>query len=56
MPPLDEGSLLFMPSLLPAASLTQAQDVIARQDSAIRFLLAPCLYCMVKERQLRRQV
>ena len=36
MPPLDEGSLLFMPSLLPAASLTQAQEVIARQDLAIQ--------------------
>jgi Cu(I)/Ag(I) efflux system membrane protein CusA/SilA len=36
MPPLDEGSLLYMPSLLPAASLTQAQEAIARQDAAIR--------------------
>ena len=36
MPPLDEGSLLFMPSLLPSASLTEAQQVVARQDSAIR--------------------
>lgn len=35
MPPLDEGSLLFMPSLLPSASLTEAQQVVARQDSAI---------------------
>jgi Cu(I)/Ag(I) efflux system membrane protein CusA/SilA len=36
MPPLDEGSFLFMPSLLPSASLTQVQEVLARQDSAIR--------------------
>jgi Cu(I)/Ag(I) efflux system membrane protein CusA/SilA len=36
MPPLDEGSLLYMPSLLPSASLTQAQEVIAQQDIAIR--------------------
>jgi Cu(I)/Ag(I) efflux system membrane protein CusA/SilA len=36
MPPLDEGSLLFMPSLLPSASLTEAQEVMARQDAAIR--------------------
>ncbi|HTN00563.1 MAG TPA: efflux RND transporter permease subunit, partial [Planctomycetaceae bacterium] len=36
MPPLDEGSLLYMPSLLPSASLTEARDVIARQDVAIR--------------------
>jgi Cu(I)/Ag(I) efflux system membrane protein CusA/SilA len=35
MPPLDEGSLLFMPSLLPSASLTQVQEVLARQDLAI---------------------
>ncbi len=35
MPPLDEGSLLFMPSLLPSASLTAAQEVMARQNSAM---------------------
>lgn len=35
MPPLDEGSLLFMPSLLPGASLTQALDVASAQDRAI---------------------
>lgn len=35
MPPLDEGSLLYMPSLLPAASLTQVEEVLARQDEAI---------------------
>lgn len=36
MPPLDEGSLLYMPSLLPSASLTQALEVLARQNAAIR--------------------
>lgn len=36
MPPLDEGSLLYMPSLLPSASLTQVQKVLARQNVAIR--------------------
>ncbi len=36
MPPLDEGSLLFMPSLLPSASLTEAKEIIARQDIAIQ--------------------
>ena len=35
MPPLDEGSLLYMPSLLPSASLTEAQKVIAQQDVAM---------------------
>ena len=35
MPPLDEGSLLAMPSLLPSASLTEVQDVIARQNRAM---------------------
>ncbi len=35
MPPLDEGSLLFMPSLLPAGSLTETLDVMAIQDRAI---------------------
>ena len=36
MPPLDEGSLLYMPSLLPSASLTEVQRVLARQDLAIQ--------------------
>lgn len=36
MPPLDEGSFLYMPSLLPSGSLTQAQQVLARQNAAIR--------------------
>lgn len=35
MPPLDEGSLLAMPSLLPSASLTEVQQVIAKQDRAM---------------------
>lgn len=36
LPPLDEGSILYMPSMLPSASLTQTQEVIARQNAAIR--------------------
>lgn len=36
MPPLDEGSLLYMPSLVPAGSLTAALEVVAQQDMAIR--------------------
>lgn len=36
MPPLDEGSLLYMPSLLPSGSLTVAQEVLAKQNMAIR--------------------
>ena len=35
MPPLNEGDLLFMPVLLPGASITQTQDVIAKQDMII---------------------
>ncbi len=35
MPPLDEGSILFMPSLLPSASLTEVQKAVAIQDNAI---------------------
>ncbi|MEW6077914.1 MAG: efflux RND transporter permease subunit [Thermodesulfobacteriota bacterium] len=35
MPPLDEGSFLYMPSLLPQASLSQAVEVNSRQDMAI---------------------
>lgn len=36
MPPLDEGSLLYMPSLLPSASLSEGQKILAKQDAAIR--------------------
>jgi Cu(I)/Ag(I) efflux system membrane protein CusA/SilA len=32
MPALDEGSFLYMPSLLPAASLTQVMEVLKKQD------------------------
>jgi len=36
MPALDEGSLLYMPSLVPAASLSATVDVLSKQDRAIR--------------------
>jgi Cu(I)/Ag(I) efflux system membrane protein CusA/SilA len=36
MPPLDEGSFLYMPSLLPSSSLTEVQQVLAEQDLAIQ--------------------
>ena len=32
MPPLNEGDLLFMPVLLPGASITQAKSVMEKQD------------------------
>ena len=35
MPPLNEGDLLFMPVLLPGASITQAKDVMTKQDLII---------------------
>lgn len=36
MPPLNEGDLLFMPVLLPGASLTQVKDVMQKQNKIIR--------------------
>ncbi len=36
MPPLDEGSFLFMPSLMPHASIGEALDVVRKQDMAIQ--------------------
>jgi len=36
MPTLQEGSLLFMPVLLPATSLTEVQRIMAWQDRVIR--------------------
>ena len=36
MPPLNEGDLLFMPVLLPGASLTQVMEVMKKQDIVIK--------------------
>lgn len=36
MPPLNEGDLLFMPVLLPGASLTQVMEVMQKQDKIIQ--------------------
>ncbi|MBN1384770.1 MAG: efflux RND transporter permease subunit [Elusimicrobia bacterium] len=36
MPPLNEGDMLFMPVLLPGASLTQVMDVMKKQDIIIK--------------------
>jgi Cu(I)/Ag(I) efflux system membrane protein CusA/SilA len=35
MPPLNEGDLLFMPVLLPGASLTQVMEVMKKQNSIL---------------------
>ena len=35
MPPLDEGSFLFMPTTMPHASIGEALDVLQKQDKAI---------------------
>jgi Cu(I)/Ag(I) efflux system membrane protein CusA/SilA len=36
MPPLNEGDLLYMPVLLPGASLTQVKEVLTRQTQSIK--------------------
>ena len=36
MPPLNEGSLLFMPVLVPGTSLTQVKEILSWQDRVIR--------------------
>lgn len=36
MPPLDEGSYLYMPTLMPHAGIGSALDAISAQDKAIR--------------------
>ncbi len=35
MPPLDEGSYLFMPTTMPHASIGEAMDVLRKQDMAM---------------------
>jgi Cu(I)/Ag(I) efflux system membrane protein CusA/SilA len=36
MPPLDEGTLLYMPSTLPGISVTEAERILETQDKIIR--------------------
>jgi Cu(I)/Ag(I) efflux system membrane protein CusA/SilA len=36
MPPLDEGSFLFMPSAMPHASIREVLDIVRKQDRAIQ--------------------
>jgi len=36
MPPLDEGSFLYMPTTMPHASIGEALDVLSKQDMAFR--------------------
>lgn len=36
MPPLDEGSLLFMPTMLPNISITEAKRIVQVQDAIIK--------------------
>lgn len=35
MPPLDEGSILYMPTTLPGISVAQAQELLQRQDQLL---------------------
>jgi Cu(I)/Ag(I) efflux system membrane protein CusA/SilA len=35
MPPLDEGSLLFMPTTVPGVSIAQARQIMRHQDSVL---------------------
>jgi len=36
MPPLDEGSFLYMPTTMPHASIGEALDILQKQDKALR--------------------
>jgi copper/silver efflux system protein len=38
MPPLDEGSYLYMPSTMPHASIGESLDALQKQDMAIRMI------------------
>ena len=39
MPPLDEGSFLYMPTTMPHASIGEALDVLQKQDTAFNSIL-----------------
>ncbi|MBI4061786.1 MAG: efflux RND transporter permease subunit, partial [Elusimicrobia bacterium] len=36
MPPLNEGTILYMPTTLPGISVTQAADLLGRQDAILK--------------------
>ena len=36
MPPLDEGTVLFMPTTLPGASVSRAREILRIQDAALK--------------------
>ncbi len=36
MPPLNEGTILYMPTTLPGISVAQAQDLLVRQDQLLK--------------------
>ncbi|MCP6756878.1 efflux RND transporter permease subunit, partial [Klebsiella pneumoniae] len=36
MPPLNEGSILYMPTTLPGISVTQAQALLQQQDQILK--------------------
>src|SRR3972149_2172981 len=36
MPPLNEGTMLYMPTTLPGLSVAQAQDLLERQDRGLK--------------------
>jgi copper/silver efflux system protein len=36
MPPLNEGSILYMPTTLPGISVAQAEDLMRRQDAVLK--------------------
>ena len=36
MPPLNEGTILYMPTTMPGISITQAEDILQRQDKILK--------------------
>ena len=36
MPPLNEGTILYMPTTMPGISITEAQDILQRQDKILK--------------------
>ena len=36
MPPLNEGTILYMPTTMPGISVTEAQDILQKQDAIIK--------------------
>ena len=54
MPPLDEGSILYMPVTFPGASITEVNRILQEQDKIIK-TIPEVHQCLEKQDGLKQQ-